>query len=68
MNKYYDIIDKRYLLMSDLLIVMFCVLMLLSSIPFKFLWFLWLFATIIRTITFIMELVEIIKIWRKKDV
>ena len=68
MNKYYDIIDKRYLLMSDLLILMFCVLMLLSSIPFKFLWFLWLFTTIIRTITFIMELVEIIEIWRKKNV
>ena len=68
MNKYYDIIDERYLLMSDLLIVMLCVLMLLSSIPFKFLWFLWLFTTIIRTIIFIMELVEIIKIWRKKDV
>ena len=68
MNKYYDIIDKRYLLMSDLLIVMLCVLMLLSSIPFKFLWFLWLFTTIIRTIIFTMELVEIIKIWRKKDV
>ena len=68
MNKYYDIIDKRYLLMSDLLIVMLCVLMLLSSVPFKFLWFLWLFTTIIRTIIFIMELVEIIKIWRKKDV
>ena len=68
MNKYYDIIDKRYLLMSDLLIVMLCVLMLLSSVPFKFLWFLWLFTTIIRTIIFIMELVEIIEIWRKKDV
>ena len=68
MNKYYDIIDKRYLLMSDLLIVMLCVLMLLSSTPFKFLWFLWLFTTIIRTIIFIMELVEIIEIWRKKDV
>ena len=68
MNKYYDIIDKRYLLMSDLLIVMLCVLVLLSSIPFKFLWFLWLFTTIIRTIIFIMELVEIIEIWRKKDV
>ena len=68
MNKYYDIVDKRYLLMSDLLIVMLCVLMLLSSIPFTFLWFLRLFTTIIRTIIFIMELVEIIKIWRKKDV
>ena len=68
MNKYWDIVDKRYLLMSDLLIVILCVLMLLSNPPFKFLWFLWLITTIIWAIIFIMELVEIIKIWRKKDV
>ena len=62
--KYCDIIDKRYLLLLDLGFVLMCTLMVLSS-PLKFVWST---VTILWLIVFIIELVQIIKIWRKKDV
>lgn len=63
--KYCDIIDKRYLLMLDLGFVLLCTLMILANTPFKFVW---LIITVLWLIVFIIELVQIIKIWRKKDV
>ena len=64
--KYCDIIDKRYLLLLDLGFVLMCTLMVLVlSSPLKFVWST---ITILWLIVFIIELVQIIKIWRKKDV
>ena len=66
--KYCDIIDKKYLLFLDFIIIALCLLIMLSLIAFNNpLKFIWLANTIIWGIIFLIELVQIIIVWRKKD-
>lgn len=64
--KYCDIIDRREILFLNFTISTLCLIIISLITPYEFDWWAWLTITIIWIINFIVELIRIIKIWRKR--